>query len=180
QKSCSNIKVENGDLLSATCIKIDGSYNNTSIHIPGIENINGVLTFNNSYSSSSYQKSCSNIKVENGDLLSATCIKIDGSYNNTSIRIPGIENINGVLTFNNSYSSSSYQKSCSNIKVENGDLLSATCIKIDGSYNNTSIRIPGIENINGVLTFNNSYNCSSWISKLRSRSPDEATKLCVK
>ncbi|MEH2244475.1 hypothetical protein, partial [Nostoc sp.] len=59
---------------------------------------------------SSYQKSCSNIKVENGNLLSATCIKIDGSYNNTSIRIPGIENINGVLTFNNSYSSSSYQK----------------------------------------------------------------------
>ncbi|MEH2243287.1 CVNH domain-containing protein, partial [Nostoc sp.] len=114
------------------------------------------------------------------DLLSATCIKIDGSYNNTSIRIPGIENINGVLTLNNSYSSSSYQKSCSNIKVESGDLLSATCIKIDGSYNNTSIRIPGIENINGVLKFNNSYNCSSWISKLGSRSPDEATKLCVK
>jgi len=59
-------------------------------------------------------------------------------------------------------------------------LLSATCIKIDGSYNNTSIRIPGIENINGVLTFNNSYSSSSWISKPGSRSPDEAIKPCVK
>jgi hypothetical protein len=75
---------------------------------------------------------------------------------------------------------SSYQKSCSNIKVKDGDLLSATCMKIDGSYNNTSIHIPGIENINGVLTFNNSYNSSSWIPKPGSRSPDEATKPCVK
>ena len=49
---------------------------------------------------------------------------------------------------------SSHQKSCFNIKVEDGHLLSATCIKIDGSLKNTSIRIPRIENINGVLTFN--------------------------
>ncbi|MBO3462931.1 CVNH domain-containing protein [Aetokthonos hydrillicola Thurmond2011] len=162
QKSCSNIKVEEGNLLSATCLKIDGSPNNTSIHIPGIENINGVLTFNNLQNSSTYQKSCSNIKVEEGNLLSATCLKIDGSPNNTSIHIPGIENINGVLMFSNDRNSSTYQKSCSNIKVEDGNLLSATCLKIDGSPNNTSIRIPGIENINGVLTFNNLQNSSTY------------------
>lgn len=74
---------------------------------------------------------------------------------------------------------SSYQKTCFNIKVK-GDLLSATCIKIDGRLNNTSIHIPGIENINGVLTFNNPNNFSSWMPKPGSRSPDEAIKPCVK
>lgn len=123
---------------------------------------------------SSYQKSCFNIKVKK-DLLSATCIKIDGKINNTSIHIPGIENINGILTFNNPNNFSSYQKTCFNMKVK-GDLLSATCIKIDGRLNNTSIHLPGIENINGVLTFNNPNNFSSWMPKPGSRSPDEAIK----
>ncbi|NMG22914.1 hypothetical protein, partial [Brasilonema bromeliae] len=78
--------------------------------------------------------------------------------NHTSIRIPGIENIDGVLTFQNPNNSSTYQKSCSEIQVEHGDLLSATCVRIDGSRNHTSIRIPGIENIDGVLTFQNPNN----------------------
>ncbi|GAB1539436.1 hypothetical protein NUACC21_21020 [Scytonema sp. NUACC21] len=89
-------------------------------------------------------------------MLSATCKKIDGILNNTSIRIFGIENVNGVLTFNHLNNSSSFQTSCFNIKVEDGDLLSATCKKIDGSLNNTSIRILGIENVNGVLMFKGS------------------------
>ncbi|MEH2457553.1 CVNH domain-containing protein, partial [Nostoc sp.] len=118
---------------------------------------------------SSYQKSCFNIKVEDGDLLSATCITISGRLNKTSIRIPGIENIGGLLTFNNPNNYSSYQKSCFNIKVEDGDLLSATCITISGRLNKTSIRIPGIENIDGLLTFNNPSNSSSWMPKPGSR-----------
>ncbi|WP_157816483.1 CVNH domain-containing protein [Nostoc flagelliforme] len=109
---------------------------------------------------SSYQKSCLNIKVKDGDLLSATCRTRDGKLNNTYIRIPGIENIDGLLTFNNPNNSSSYQKSCLNIKVKDGDLLSATCRTRDGKLNNTYIRIPGIENIDGLLTFNNPNNSS--------------------
>lgn len=57
---------------------------------------------------SSYQKSCLNIKVKDGDLLSATCRTRDGKLNNTYIRIPGIENIDGLLTFNNPNNSSIY------------------------------------------------------------------------
>ncbi|MDZ8263219.1 hypothetical protein [Nostoc sp. ChiQUE01b] len=58
--------------------------------------------------------------------------------------------------------SSTYQKTCSNIQVQDGDLLSATCIRTDGRLNNTSLRIPGIENIDGVLTFNNPNNTGSY------------------
>jgi hypothetical protein len=99
-------------------------------------------------SASSFQQSCNNIQVS-GSTLSASCRRVDGSFNNTSILLRGIANNNGVLQFAGS-GQSSFQDSCSDISVA-GSTLSANCRKMDGSFNRTSILIPGIANNNGVL-----------------------------
>jgi len=99
---------------------------------------------------SSFQKSCTNITVS-GVTLQANCRKVDGTWDSTSIQIIGIENINGVLKVTGA-SPSSYQKTCRDIGI-NGDVLMATCQKVDGSWQDTSLEIPGIANINGVLKY---------------------------
>jgi CVNH domain len=98
---------------------------------------------------SSFQQSCNNIQVS-GSTLSASCRRVDGSFNNTSILIRGIANNNGVLQLTGT-GASSFQDSCNNISVA-GSTLSASCRRMDGSFNQTSILIPGIANNNGVLT----------------------------
>jgi CVNH domain len=99
-------------------------------------------------SASSFQQSCNNIRVT-GSTLSASCRRVDGSFNNTSILLKGIANNNGVLQVTGT-GQSSFQDSCTDISVA-GSTLSANCRKIDGSFNGTSILIPGIANNNGVL-----------------------------
>jgi hypothetical protein len=98
---------------------------------------------------SSFQRSCGNIGVS-GDLLFADCRRIDGSWTQTSIRIPGIENIDGDLEYTGG--ASSFQRSCDRIGVS-GDMLFAECRRIDGSWNSTSIAIPDIANIDGRLEY---------------------------
>ena len=99
-------------------------------------------------SASSFQQSCNNIQVS-GSTLSASCRRMDGSFNNTSILIRGIANNDGRLQFTGT-GPSSFQDSCSDISVA-GSTLSANCRKMDGSFNRSSILIPGIANNNGVL-----------------------------
>ena len=104
------------------------------------------------YDSTSYENSCSRISIQ-GDTLSAYCRRVDGSYNRTAIRVRGIENNNGNLSYrSNPNAYSTYQNSCSRIYVA-GDTLSAYCRRVDGSYNNTAIEISGISNANGVLSY---------------------------
>ncbi|GAA6614237.1 CVNH domain-containing protein [Scytonema sp. NUACC26] len=104
------------------------------------------------YGGSNYTNSCSNIRIF-GDTLSATCRRVDGSYTRTAIKVRGIENVNGNLSYiSNPNASSTYQNSCTRIYVS-GDTLSATCRRVNGSYNRTAIEIPGISNINGVLSY---------------------------
>jgi murein DD-endopeptidase MepM/ murein hydrolase activator NlpD len=100
---------------------------------------------------SSYQLTCSNISVE-GDTLLADCRKRNQTIKRTSIRILGIENIDGDLKDNGTKNPSTYQNSCNNISVA-GATLSANCRKINGSYKSTSILIPGIQNIDGTLSY---------------------------
>ncbi|NEU71057.1 CHAT domain-containing protein [Hassallia byssoidea VB512170] len=101
---------------------------------------------------SSYQKSCRNISI-NGDELSATCPQSNGSYKQTSIRVLGIENSNGELKYYpNPRTASTYQGSCHNISIS-GDTLSATCTQGNGSHKQTSIRILGISNNEGNLSY---------------------------
>ncbi|MBN3873860.1 MAG: CVNH domain-containing protein [Nostoc sp.] len=101
---------------------------------------------------SSYPASCRNIRVT-GATLTASCRKINGTYNSTSILIRGIFNGNGILLYSgNPRSASSYQNSCRNISVA-GATLTASCRRINGTYNSTSILIKGIYNNNGVLRY---------------------------
>ncbi len=101
--------------------------------------------------SSSYQQSCTEISV-NGNVLSATCKKRDGSPNKTSLVLLGIENIDGELKVTDPKKPSSFDKSSSEISI-NGDVLSATCKKRDGSPNKSSIVLNGLENIDGELKY---------------------------
>ena len=64
-----------------------------------------------------------------------------------------IINGNGVLLYSsNPKSASSYQNSCRRIGVA-GATLTASCRRINGTYNSTSILIKGIFNKNGVLRY---------------------------
>ena len=77
---------------------------------------------------------------------------MDGSYNRTSIELHGIANIDGELRFTPD-EPGNFQNTCQHIHVRD-DILTASCRRIDGSYNNTSIPIPGITNENGDLRSN--------------------------
>jgi uncharacterized protein YecT (DUF1311 family) len=102
---------------------------------------------------STYQDSCKDIQIT-GITLSATCRAADGSFNDTSIAVRGIANIDGVLTFDSMEKASTFQNSCTDIEVT-GRTLSANCRRIDGSFNQTSITISEIANIDGVLRYAN-------------------------
>ncbi len=100
---------------------------------------------------SSFQDSCNRISIV-GDTLSANCRRVNGSSKKTSIRIRGIANDNGNLVFIGLNNASSFQSSCNRISIT-GDTLSANCRRRDGGSNKTAIRVPGIENNNGNLTY---------------------------
>jgi tetratricopeptide (TPR) repeat protein len=100
---------------------------------------------------STYQLSCSNT-VAAGATLYADCRRIDGSTLHTQIEIPGVENIDGMLRFNGMGYASTFQNSCARIAVT-GNLLSASCRRINGDYADTSIPILGVENIDGTLRY---------------------------
>ena len=100
---------------------------------------------------SSYQLSCRGIGVSGARLL-AQCRRMDGSWADTSIHIRGINNINGVLQSDGTEQPSTFQLTCIHIHVA-GDMLSAQCRRVDGSYQQTSIAIQGIANINGMMRY---------------------------
>jgi hypothetical protein len=101
-------------------------------------------------SPSSFQNTCSNITIS-GTTLRASCRRIDGTYGSVSIQVKGIDNIDGRLQVTGT-SPSSYQKTCRDIGI-NGDVLSATCKKVDASWQPSSVQVPGIANINGILKY---------------------------
>jgi hypothetical protein len=102
-------------------------------------------------SASSFQMSCDHIGVA-GSTLFANCRRINGSFNRTSILLPGIENIDGALRFNGMGEPSTFQNSCTGIGIA-GATLFAHCRRIDGGFDRTSIVVPGIANIDGVLRY---------------------------
>ncbi|MEH2468018.1 CVNH domain-containing protein [Nostoc sp.] len=63
-----------------------------------------------------------------------------------------IENIDGELKVTDPNKPSSFDQSSTEISI-NGDVLSATCKKRDGSPNKSSIILNGIENIDGELKY---------------------------
>jgi hypothetical protein len=97
QNTCTHIFIA-GSTLSADCRRMDGAFSPSSIDIPGIANIDGMLQFIGPGQPSSFQNSCGQIRVD-GDVLSAVCRIRGGGYNQTSIEIPDIVNIDGVLQY---------------------------------------------------------------------------------
>jgi hypothetical protein len=100
---------------------------------------------------STYQDSCRQIRVH-GATVAADCRRMDGSFNETAIEIRGIANIDGNLQFSSMVQPSSYQLTCRHIRVI-GATLTAVCRRMDGSWNESSILIPGIANIDGNLQY---------------------------
>jgi hypothetical protein len=102
---------------------------------------------------STYQSSCNTINIGSSlDTITARCLRTDLSFNNTSIQFKGISNNDGVLVFSSLNNPSSFQFSCTTAFIA-GNTLVADCRRIDGTYNKTSILIPGIRNNNGVLSY---------------------------
>jgi hypothetical protein len=99
----------------------------------------------------SFQSSCTNIAIV-GATITATCRRADGTFNQTSIVLSGIANVNGRLTQTGGNSTSTFQSSCQNVQVV-GSTLTANCRQQNGSFANSSVLIPGITNNNGVLQF---------------------------
>ncbi|KAF3888592.1 MULTISPECIES: mannose-binding lectin [Nostocales] len=100
---------------------------------------------------SSYQKTCNNILVS-GNVLSANCRRINGTFKQTSIVLRGIENINGTFKVTNPEQVSNYQLTCEQIGIR-GNVLTASCKKRNGTLKQTSTVLQGIENIDGVLKY---------------------------
>lgn len=103
---------------------------------------------------STYQDSCTGTSISGGT-LTAVCRKKDGSLNTkTAIRIRGVDNANGKLTYSRTPTAgSTYQDSCQSLAVF-GATLTAKCRRRDGSFNDkTTILIRGIDNVNGKLTY---------------------------
>ena len=109
--------------------------------------------FANATDPSTEQDSCTALGVT-GATLTAVCRRRDGSFNaRTAIRMRGIDNVKGKLAYaRHPTASSTYQDSCETIDVI-GATLTATCRRRDGSCNDqTTIRMRGIDNVNGKLT----------------------------
>ncbi|MBW4592324.1 MAG: CVNH domain-containing protein [Brasilonema angustatum HA4187-MV1] len=101
-----------------------------------------------------YQRSCNHISVY-GNILSAQCSRINGSFNKTSIVLRGIENVNGTLRVTDPNKVSNYQFTCQNISIR-GNNLKAACNRRNGTPQWTSTVLRGIENIDGVLKYTGS------------------------
>jgi hypothetical protein len=102
-------------------------------------------------SPSTYQTSCVHIGVI-GKTLYADCRRNAGGFKRAALPIAAIENRNGSLRFTSMYRASTFQDSCKDIAVA-GNVLYATCRRDDGGFNETSIIIPGIANVDGDLRY---------------------------
>ncbi|MBD2162832.1 hypothetical protein H6G04_00275 [Calothrix membranacea FACHB-236] len=119
----------------------------------------------------SYQKSCFRISLQ-GNVLSATCLTRNQSDSDTSIRLKGIENIDGKLVVINPQKDADFYLTCRNVDVFD-DEIEGDCQKTNGDFISTSTTIKGIENINGELKYTSSpgskYEFEQAISSLESK-----------
>lgn len=107
------------------------------------------------FAHNTFQRTCSDIGFVNNNgqaTLQASCLRINGTENPTSLVLQGIVNRDGTLV--REPGASTFQRSCDdiNILVDGLDVtISAQCTKINGSSNPTSLPLDGIENDDGNL-----------------------------
>ena len=98
----------------------------------------------------SYTKTAKDVSFPSDSTLTAQLQKMDGSWVGASYQYD-ISNQNGVFY---PLPAGNYNLSARNIVVENrpdGPYLVAECRKTDGTWVSSSLKLPFIENINGVL-----------------------------
>jgi hypothetical protein len=85
----------------------------------------------------SFSHSSNNISVDSSGYLTASCRRIDGSWNDSSINLNNyIGNIDGHLT----WGESNFAQTSQNISVSGGTLY-ASCQRMDGSWNDSSLNL---------------------------------------
>jgi len=106
----------------------------------------------------SYQATCTNITL-NGETLTASCTRFDGSKNNTELPfatscVGNVSNVDGNLVCTGA--TGSFARTCKDASIANNK-LTATCQKSDGSWSATpsTISYSGyqhqVTNCNGQL-----------------------------
>lgn len=105
----------------------------------------------NAQRASTFATSCTDISI-NSAQLSATCNKKNGTTQRTSITIKGVHNQNGNLVQGNLKEESTFSRTCTDISI-NGDQLSASCRTGSGKNQQSSVRLLGINNNDGNLTY---------------------------
>ena len=145
RQSC-NSCIASGGNLTASCKKINGAFNSTVLYKfqacrSGIENMDGYLTCARGDSplpNGSYKASCRNLTVQQTTLY-ATCRNVNGDWREASLPLAycnyEIYNANGVLVC--SLPHGSYQRSCRNARVRDGQLY-AECKTRGGDWVNAA------------------------------------------
>jgi hypothetical protein len=145
RQSCDSC-VASGGTLTASCKKMNGLPNNSTLYKfeacrSGIENMDGYLTCakgDSALPNGSYKASCRNLNVEKNTLY-ATCRNVNGDWKEASLGLGycnyEIYNTNGVLACTLPYGT--YQRSCRNARVQNGQLF-AECKTRSGAWVNTA------------------------------------------
>ena len=115
----------------------------------------------NSYATGlrSFAKTCTNFIIDKAS-LSAVCTAENGARYNTSLRLRGINNYNGVLTADaDSRVMSKFHTTCIKTGVDANGVLAASCKNFNNAYVWTYIDLnPILRNYNGTLVYPSSYN----------------------
>jgi len=149
-ESCRDISV-NGTSLTATCKDIAGNWASQSTILnyarcgEYIFNQNGVLKCQPDKRSpeGTYRSTCTDIQLDDDDILFAICKKIDGSRAISKLQISAcrgnISNIDGHLSCDAAGPAGSYTQTCWNIRNEAGS-LKAICRTRNGDMVETEMK----------------------------------------
>lgn len=108
-------------------------------------------TFSNSaWAAGDFSLTCKKVSVS-GSVLSASCAKINGEYQDTSINLdPYIANLDGKL----SWKGVNFYQTCKDTGLSGSSTLTGKCAKINGSYIPASINLDQhIANLDGNLQY---------------------------
>ncbi len=100
---------------------------------------------------SSFQYSCEEVSVVDATVR-ARCKNRQNKLVDASLVLQRITNLQGNLTLGAASTDSSFQRSCGS-SIMCGSLLRSRCGKGDGTHVQTSLRVNGIHNMDGRLTY---------------------------
>jgi len=117
-----------------------------------------LLAFGAMAADSTFHQSCINASLSaDGVNLIASCRNSIGRWSTSSLALRGIQVVRGVLTIVPG-GVTNYRKSCSEIRLEMpvvkpNPRIVGYCKSEEGIYNSSYVELSGIDNRNGVLTY---------------------------